>query len=157
MPTPLGSQNPYERIAELFVRSGARLDTASIGQVARGAEAKRTTTQNIPISPSFAIISFEAVEFDTDGFWTNGSPTRMTIPPGLGGLYFITGHTKVGAPHSCVVYVTKNGEQPGSSLVGMGGLAGALLLRPNDYVELRAYSTGAGSQSSLPVFTVVKF
>ena len=33
--------------------------------------------------PGKDYMSFNSVQFDTDGFWTMGSPTRLTIPAGV--------------------------------------------------------------------------
>lgn len=50
----------------------------------RGARARMTaddTAQNVTGEPA---ISFDEAQFDTDSFWSAGSPTRLTIPAGLG-------------------------------------------------------------------------
>jgi|ERR1700742_1927490 len=48
-----------------------------------GALVYLNTTQNIPDSTDTAI-SFSAANYDTDGFWSGGSPTLLTIPTGKG-------------------------------------------------------------------------
>lgn len=43
--------------------------------------------------PSEQQISFSAVEYDTSGFWSSGTPNRLTVPSGADGLYAIYGMT----------------------------------------------------------------
>lgn len=53
----------------------------------RGAKARMTsddTTQNVTSEPS---ASFDVADFDTDGFWSAGTPNRLTIPSSKGITY----------------------------------------------------------------------
>lgn len=55
------------------------------GHQFRGAKAKMTaddTAQNY--TTAAAIPAFDAAPLDTDGFWSAGTPGRLTIPAGLG-------------------------------------------------------------------------
>lgn len=42
----------------------------------------------VPVSSS-ACVSFTNIEWDSDGFFQPAEPTRLTVPPGLGGRYLI--------------------------------------------------------------------
>jgi len=53
-----------------------------------GAYAYRTTAQSIS-SASWATMSWSTTAYDTDSLWSVGSPTRLTVPTGKGGLWQI--------------------------------------------------------------------
>ena len=64
--------------------SSKKTTLAVAGHQFRGARVRMTTddtTQNVTAG---AAISFDSAEFDTDSFWAAGTPTRLTIPAGLG-------------------------------------------------------------------------
>ena len=44
------------------------------------------TIQNVS-NGTADIVEWEAEEFDNGGFWVVGTPSRLTVPTGLGGLY----------------------------------------------------------------------
>jgi len=81
-----------------IVQSGSSKKTtlAVAGHQFRGARVRMTsddTAQNVTGS---ADISFDAAVFDTDSFWSAGSPTRLTIPAGKGFKYVVvTGQVNV--------------------------------------------------------------
>jgi len=65
--------------------SSKKTTLAVAGHQFRGAKAKMTsddTAQNA--TSSGVVISFDAASFDTDSFWSAGSPTRLTIPASKG-------------------------------------------------------------------------
>jgi hypothetical protein len=74
--------------AELIriVQSGNMRKSAAelIGHQFRGARAVRTTNQTTANYTTGTPIPFESADVDTDTFWSAGSPSRLTIPAGLG-------------------------------------------------------------------------
>lgn len=69
--------------------------TAVLGHQFRGAVVKMTSDDTTVNTTSQTTISFDSAVIDTDGFWSAGAPTRLTIPPGLG----ITHVELVGSAH----------------------------------------------------------
>lgn len=52
------------------------------GLAFKGAMAKLSATQSIP-NATVTVISWGATEYDTSGFWSAASPTRLTVPSGV--------------------------------------------------------------------------
>lgn len=53
-----------------------------------GARARITTSDTgVDIATAETAIGFDEAQFDTDGFWSAGTPTRLTIPHSLGIQY----------------------------------------------------------------------
>jgi hypothetical protein len=88
---------------------------ASGGSSFVGAKVTRSSAQSLS-NDTWTAISYDTEDFDTDGFWTSGSPTRMTIPTGKGGKYLI----------SCVGYFN-NSSTSGARLTKVN-------LNGNEYV-----------------------
>lgn len=105
--------------------------TAPRPETFSGARALRTTNQSIS-GGSATALSFESVEFDTDGYWSAGNPTRFTAP--RTGVYIVTGHFKAtrtgGSAGTCSGSARKNG-----------------LSTPDQ----EAFSTNQGSQTTFSV------
>lgn len=53
---------------------------ALLGHQFRGARAVRTTNQTAANYTTSTPIPFESADVDTDGFWSAGTPSRLTIP-----------------------------------------------------------------------------
>lgn len=97
-------------------------------------------------------ISFAAgtvVQCDSGGFWNSGSPTRLTVPAGKGGLYTISGGAEGGTTGTFGLWFKINGSDAqrlngftGSDL-WMHTLAIQRYLNAGDYVELFAITSGA--------------
>ena len=68
----------------------ARLMAARVAAVTYGAALRRTTNQSLS-GIDEAAISFDTEDRDDGGYFTSGSPTRITVPPGKGGRHIITG------------------------------------------------------------------
>lgn len=67
--------------------SSKKTTLAVAGHQFRGARARMSsddTTQNVT---GTAAVSFDLADFDTDSFWSAGSPTRLTIPASKGIKY----------------------------------------------------------------------
>jgi hypothetical protein len=78
-----GATNPIVRLQETTNLVKARF---------RGVLVKRTSVQSIATA-TFTAVSWQAEEYDTDGLWVIGSPTRITIPtdPGFTKVKFTGG------------------------------------------------------------------
>lgn len=70
-----------------------------------------TSPESIPVATDTAI-NFDTVDSDTAGFWSSGSPSRMTIPSRDGGAYQITAQVKfsLGGAGDCFLRLKKNGS-----------------------------------------------
>ncbi len=91
-------------------------------------------------------VTFHTTEFDVGGFWSAGSPSRLTIPAGQGGKYVVTAQSSwqtAAAGRRCA-WIYRNGTRRAisESLGDDGGrslsfcVATMLVLSPGDYVEL---------------------
>lgn len=57
-------------------------------QIQPAARVYRSTALDVSAA-TWTATTFNAERFDTDGMWVVGSPTRLTVPTGGGGLYLI--------------------------------------------------------------------
>ena len=55
-----------------------------------GVSISRAANQSIPDSAD-TVITFDQINFDTDGYFSLGSPDRITIPASLAGKYLLIG------------------------------------------------------------------
>jgi len=90
---------------------------------------------------------------DSGGFWNAAAPTRLTVPPGAGGVYMVVarGVFSAGTPGACIAGFRLNG----GAIMGLARLENAtssfsvvatelVHLQDGDYLELRLYQeTGA--------------
>lgn len=60
--------------------SSKKTTAAVLGHQFRGCKAKMTSDDTAQNVTSETAVSFDAAAFDTDSFWSAGSPTRITIP-----------------------------------------------------------------------------
>ncbi|MEP9389668.1 hypothetical protein [Mesorhizobium sp. KR9-304] len=120
-----------------------------------GALVKRTTNQLI--SSTTAIMTWEAEQYDVGGWWSGGSPTRLTVPSGVTKVR-LTANIRPGSTSGKIFIRTlKNG----SSFVGMlaegaapgtsgspeapGGVSAVVAVSAGDYFELEV--TDASSEN----------
>lgn len=125
-----------------------------------GARVYRNTTQTIGAAST--AISYSTVEKDTDGFWSGGNPTRLTIPAHLTGSrpYLISSYANANVGSSFVLhFLRKNGS---GALPAINDFAAANQARdvmtwvewlsPGDYVEVMLFvnagSTATGDNST---------
>ncbi len=124
----------------------------------RGALVSRVSPQSIP-SATWTRVQFEAESYDTSGIWTNATPSRVIVPPGVSKVRITAGLT-MQMPASLdplrQATISKNGVlwsdgasasypgQPAESLSATQGVAGfwtslstpVLEVTPGDYFEL---------------------
>ena len=123
----------------------------------RGARAVLSANQSISNSTETSA-SWGSAPIDTDGLWSGGSPTRLTVPAVLAGQVEIRGWAEFAAAASGYRYakIRKNGatdiayavnnHKDGSSArtVGMA-VATADTAAAADYYELRVFQTSGGA------------
>ena len=56
----------------------------------RGVQLERIANQAVTTGGAVKPISWDTEGEDTDTYWASGTPTVVTIPPGLSGIYLIT-------------------------------------------------------------------
>jgi hypothetical protein len=120
-----------------------------------GGKVNRSTNQTIN-NNSATQISFSGTEFDTNVFWSAGSPTRLTIPSGGEGLYVIVGQIKwsVGASGPAFIRIFKNGTTIiGESYIetvnanSTSNVACEEDLVTSDFIELQVFQVTGSSQT----------
>lgn len=115
-----------------------------------GARAIRTSTQ--ASSAGDNAFPFQDVGFDTDSFWSFGSPTRLTIPANVVKAVLTASiHTTGGSAGSVSLSIKKNGADyvatqaanSGFATVSLNVTTGPIIVAENDYFELE-YNVGSG-------------
>jgi len=124
-----------------------------------GCTAYKTTTAQSISNATDTTISYNAEEFDTDGFHDNSTNnTRFTIPSGKGGKYLITAiaTTAVGSGPRQIQVKKNGGTDQLSTLLNAAStystqivLTGILDLAVADYLELFMYQESGGSLNAL--------
>ncbi len=119
-----------------------------------GAVIRKSSVQSISGSTNTQV-TFSTASLDTDGFWSSGTPNRITIPSGVSKIR-ITANVDTGAENVDVQnWVAKNGSAAIADAVAFGS-AGALLgtkgavavssvlsVSAGDYFEVWAWANGA--------------
>ena len=152
-------------VATADVRSGEwtrlqliKLGSGTVGE-AIGARVYNDGTQSGISASTHTDLTFDTEEWDTDGFWTSGSPTIFTVPAGLGGKYLFTGHTRISATSTTSMELFANVNSgtrfPGGSAhqnATNAVIATVLDLQAGDTVALGIYfaasSTGTAGHAS---------
>lgn len=121
-----------------------------------GCSIYHTTTQSIPNTADTGV-AFASERFDTDGFHDNvTNNSRVTIPPGLGGKYLVTGAVLFAGNATGARYFRprKNGTinlgmgaeigTPGANAIGLN-FSEVMDLVAGDYIEGLVYQGSGGS------------
>lgn len=115
--------------------------------------AKAAGVQSIA-NTTMTTISWDTVQFDSDGYWSSGAPTRFTIPPGRGGKHrlFYSFMFQPSAVGGREVNVFKNGvlindvaETTGTSNYISVCADDVIDLQPGDYIEFQVYQSSGGA------------
>lgn len=83
--------NAGETVTSIMMNTHVRDNLSYLYQSAAinvGAAVVRTSTQSISSAVSTAI-SWSSAGWDTDSLWSGGDPTKLTIPAGMGGLWYM--------------------------------------------------------------------
>jgi hypothetical protein len=126
----------------------------------KGVAVQNTSTPSIA-NDTFTAVTMGAELFDTDAFHSTSTNTsRITIPTGLGGYYWVYGAVRYGSNAAVArrqVAIYKNGAQLADGYSINSILGGNVNLTPytgvivnlaaNDYVELFTYQDSGGSLS----------
>lgn len=109
----------------------------------RGAQAIRTTTETYNNTAKLA--TFEDTGFDTDSFWSSGTPKRLTVPVGLDGAYVIVGTVWAAANTLC--YLQKNDETINNGLFSGGEMSVSAVqsLVAGDFIVMQVQTPPATS------------
>lgn len=125
-----------------------------------GVAARSTNQQTVAASGTLQAVTFQTVDVDTNGFWSAGSPTRVT--PNVAGLYTIVGSVfwfnEANTTYRKTI-IRKNGTTtiPGTQALGAHD-TGQLMMQmapvsivvfngTTDYVELMIDANPTGSQT----------
>lgn len=117
---------------------------------------KANGTQSIP-NNTYTGVDFTVERWDSHGFHDNvTNPSRFTIPPGLGGVYFCRGSVfwypdangvrRVDLLVNGTSYVGTYFPPPGSVYFAME-VSGVVHANPGDYIQLGAYQTSGNAVS----------
>jgi hypothetical protein len=118
-------------------------------------------TADEPIADSTdTVIPWDATEFDTEGFWDSGNPTRLTVPSGVSRVRLLGNiRWQSNTTGERQALVTKNGAafqgQP-MARHGAAGLAGqnlaspALVVSAGDVFELSVWHSAGASLNVEP-------
>lgn len=142
--------------ARATVGGGQAAPAASL--VRHSVRGKQSAAQSLPsaVAGGTAIV-FDAEDWDSDGYHdTVTNNTRLTIPAGLGGLYFLTGGLALANPSAATrvtAMIRKNGttylagggptDNYGPSNQVWGSVGFVDLAVPGDYYELMGLNTEA--------------
>ncbi len=120
----------------------------------RGALVKLTADEPVADSADVAI-PWGATEFDTDGFWDSGNPTRLTVPGGVSRVRLLGNvRWQSSATGERQILITKNGVafqgQPmarhgAAGLTGQNLVSPALAVSEGDVFELPVWHSAGGS------------
>lgn len=127
----------------------------AINKLGKGVSLQRSTAQSVPHTTATAI-TWDTEDYDTDGYHSTSSNTsRITIPAGLGGMYWVTYRiSQAGADNQWQTWVHKNGSSTvrygeltvlNNATVGpSSGLSFPMVLAAGDYIELIAFQNRTG-------------
>lgn len=98
---------------------------ASIYKPFRGALIHRTTDTG-SLNGNYSPVVWQAADYDTDGFWSAGSPSRLTIPTGSGikRVRLIGSVDTTNLTGNTLARILKNGGTAFPGMMGTGGAAG---------------------------------
>jgi hypothetical protein len=127
--------------------------TASSSPTFVGCVVTKSTTQSIA-NTTYANVTWNVETFDTNGFHDNATNnSRITIPTGYGGKYYVTttiGWGGASTTGNKVVIIRKNAadffynEMPPNASVNFMNFSGVMSLAVGDYIEVRVrQSSGA--------------
>lgn len=126
----------------------------------RGCRVVRTSTQSVG-NAAFDLMSWQTATVDTDGIFSVGAPTRLTVPTGVTRVRLSASvGWALNATGQRMVSLLKNGSIPEGSLAqnapGLASLmsavsssSGSLAVTAGDYFELRVAQTSGGSLNAL--------
>jgi hypothetical protein len=141
--------------AQLYAKQAwlYKLDAGRVGSGV-GARAKRGSATAITTA-TWTVVPFDAEDHDTDGFHsTSVNTSRMTVPPGMGGLYLVAATTPWdnSASGSRYIAITLNGalrsqlQQLGQNASGQDrAVTDVIKLAAGDYVEISVYQDSGGN------------
>lgn len=77
-----------------------------------GAKVRLTASQSLGTA-TFDPIAFDTEDFDSNGFWTSGTPSKFVVPSGQAGKYDVVLFTKIVNSTDVLNQITVNGTEVG--------------------------------------------
>jgi hypothetical protein len=122
-----------------------------------GARVKKDTTgQVIGTGGTPTALTWQTEDWDTDGYWTSGAPTKFTIPTGMGGKYLVGGGYTFDSATAFdqIASISVNGTELLSTRSRQGSASAVnrtstiLNLAAGDYVEMLAYQASGSNKTT---------
>jgi hypothetical protein len=99
-----------------------------------------------------SVVLFGVIRYDTDGFWAVGSPTRLTVPAGLGGIYAIAAEVDWGANNDSTMRSLQLRVNGGTYIAIQTGPALATAGQPTRQAISTIYQLAAGDYCEVVVY-----
>ena len=127
----------------------------------RGAQLRRTTDFSVSTTGSYVAIPWQSASYDSDGFWDDGQPTRLTVPAGVTKVRIVGNIEWLTSPTNQLVEIRKNGNTVlgGGAVIVRGdsgysnqmrNLSSAVLpVSTGDWFELAVYVSVTGELRGL--------
>src|SRR5262249_43385345 len=113
-------------------------------------------SQSVNVADGWSTLTFSATVFDTGPYWSNATPTRLTVPSGVGYVR-VTASIDLGYTCSvCEIYLEENsaggvGSSYGATAnTGFGGttftaIAPVVRVVAGDYFTVKIYQNSGGT------------
>lgn len=155
LPTPGGDNNTWGDELNEWLLVDHNADGTNIGTTQftsfSGASVRLSVDQGI--SAGGENIEWDAEDYDTDGYWSAGDPTKFTVPED--GKYLISVAALRTTAGDLAIYITKNGGSERWGMVydtnNVSSLttSAVLDLAEGDYVQVFAYINAGGTLDNL--------
>jgi len=153
-----------------YLRGDQTWATPASGSTIIGCACYRSSTQTSITHSSWVALQWNAEVWDSDGFHDNSSnPSRLTIPAGKGGYYYLSAIISIeGCTNNrfgitaCVngTNITTSGQTAARNSVMINAdqsFSCVLNLSAADYVELKVYCEGANGTLRYDTSTAYKY
>ena len=166
---PVGTNGQVLTADSTVSPTGLKWATPASGATFVGCSVYKDTSDQTLSNDTDTVITFNAEEFDTDGFHDNSTNnSRITIPSGKGGKYLIIATLAFAANATGVraAYFKKNGStniilgyqyQTTSSFTFRASVSGICDLTAGDYIEHLGVQTSGGNLAVLYGQTQCRF
>jgi hypothetical protein len=125
----------------------------------RGALAQKTATQSVSANTETAI-TFNSTIYDTDSFWSNANPTRLTVPGGVTRVIVSANVRITGGSTSAQLQLRMNGGDvvgvgnvnmsTGFTVAQINAVSAPISVTAGDYFEASVFVTAARTIDASP-------